>query len=71
MRGVFGRVFALEELRDALSAFDKSAWQEDNHEHEDNAEGQVPAFADERVDQRDDEVFKPIGQEGKPCVQDV
>jgi hypothetical protein len=56
---------------DALTAFDEAAGQEDHHEHEHDAQRQVPALADERVDHGDHEVLEPVGQEGEPAVQDV
>mmetsp|Transcript_23279 Transcript_23279/g.40236 ORF Transcript_23279/g.40236 Transcript_23279/m.40236 type:complete len:217 (-) Transcript_23279:3-653(-) len=71
VRRVVGRFFALEEARNTLSALNQTTRQEDHDRHKDQAKRQVPALADERIDQGDDKVLKPIRQECKPCVQDV
>ena len=65
------RLAAFEQPLDALPAFDKTAGQEDHDQHEDDAQGQVPALADEGVDDGDHQILEPVGQEGKPVVQDV
>ncbi len=62
---------ATEELAKTLSAFDEATGQEDHDKHEQDAQCQMPAFADERVDDEDEEVFEPVGQESEPLVQDL
>mmetsp|Transcript_27799 Transcript_27799/g.35883 ORF Transcript_27799/g.35883 Transcript_27799/m.35883 type:complete len:307 (+) Transcript_27799:1115-2035(+) len=68
---VFGFAAVFDPFADTLTTFDQATWQEDHHQHEQDAKGQVPAFADEWVDQEDDEIFETIRHEGEPFVQNV
>ena len=61
IRGIFALllpVLAGNHVPDPGSALDQATGQEDDDQHEQQTERQVPALADEGVEDEDDEVFQ-------------